>query len=188
MKYIDAELLRKEVKRLEKIAHKSTLGCADSETRKFLGGKEFAYQHVGTLIDSLQQKPLIHTELCTLIACDVIQSTAKRAIEKPQDKDKEEDLMIKKMEYLNLLEKSFSPQEQPEVDLEKEIDKEWRKCCPIDEGMGDEKAILINEQFHQIAHHFAELGRKQVLQEIYEGKVKPFDKIAAVWLDDEQNT
>lgn len=79
-------------------------------------------------------------------------------------------------------------QEQSEVDLEKEIDKEWRKCCPTDEGMGDEKAILVGEQFHQIARHFAEWGRKQVLQEIYEGKVKPVDKITAAWLDDEQHT
>lgn len=31
----------------------------------------------------------------------------------------------------------------------------------------------------------AEWGRKQVLQEIYEGKVKPVDKITAAWLDDE---
>ena len=49
-------------------------------------------------------------------------------------------------------------QEQPEVDLEKEIDKEWENCCPIDEGMGDESALLIVEQFHQIARHFYELG------------------------------
>lgn len=56
MKYIDANLLRKEVKRLEKTAHKSALGCADSETRKFHEGKDFAYQHVGVLIDSLQQE------------------------------------------------------------------------------------------------------------------------------------
>ena len=60
MKYIDADLLRKEVKRLEKVAHKSALGCADSETRKFHEGKDFAYQYVGflidMLIDSLQQE------------------------------------------------------------------------------------------------------------------------------------
>ena len=54
-KYIDAERLRKEVKRNEKAAHKSALGCADSETRKFHEGKDFAYQYVGILIDSLQQ-------------------------------------------------------------------------------------------------------------------------------------
>lgn len=56
MKYIDAELLRKEVKRLEKIVHKSALDCADSETRKFHEGKALAYQFVGMLIDSLQQE------------------------------------------------------------------------------------------------------------------------------------
>lgn len=56
MKYIDADRLKKEVKRLEKAAHKSALGCADSETRKFHEGKDFAYQHIGFLIDSLQQE------------------------------------------------------------------------------------------------------------------------------------
>lgn len=56
MKYIDTDHLRKEVKRLEKAAHKSALGCADSETRKFHEGKDFAYQHIGFLIDSLQQE------------------------------------------------------------------------------------------------------------------------------------
>ena len=53
-KYINAEHLRKEVKRLEKAAHKSALGCADRETRKFHEGKDYAYQHVGVIIDSLQ--------------------------------------------------------------------------------------------------------------------------------------
>jgi hypothetical protein len=55
-KYIDADLLKKEIKRLEKAAHKSALGCADSETRKFHEGKDFAYQNVGVLIYSLQQE------------------------------------------------------------------------------------------------------------------------------------
>lgn len=56
MKYIDAKCLRKEVKRLEKAAHKFALGCSDSELRKFFEGKDFAYQHVGFLIDSLQHE------------------------------------------------------------------------------------------------------------------------------------
>ena len=56
MKYIDADLLRKEIERLEKAAHSSALGCADSETRKFHKGKDYAYQHIGILIDSLQQE------------------------------------------------------------------------------------------------------------------------------------
>lgn len=36
----------------------------------------------------------------------------------------------------------------------------------------------------RIAKRFYELGRKQVLQEIYDGKTKPVDKITAAWLDD----
>lgn len=57
-----------------------------------------------------------------------------------------------------LLEIDSLQQDQPEVDLEKEIDSEWAKCNPIDEGMGDESALLVIEQFHYIAHHFYELG------------------------------
>ncbi len=56
MKYIDADRLRKEVKRLERAALGSALDCADSETRKFHEGKALAYQFVGMLIDSLQQE------------------------------------------------------------------------------------------------------------------------------------
>lgn len=49
-------------------------------------------------------------------------------------------------------------QEQPE-DLEKEIDKEWKKCNPTDEGMGVETANIHIEAFDMIAHHFYELGQ-----------------------------
>jgi hypothetical protein len=45
-----------------------------------------------------------------------------------------------------------------EADLEKEIDKEWNKCEPIDEGMGLEIASIEHEQFDNIAKHFFELG------------------------------
>ena len=48
--------------------------------------------------------------------------------------------------------------EQPEVELKKEIDVEWAKCEPIDEGMGLESANIVNEQFDAIARHFYELG------------------------------
>ena len=49
-------------------------------------------------------------------------------------------------------------QEQPEVDLKKEIDKEWKKCNPIDEGMGVEMAYIHIEAFDIIARHFYLLG------------------------------
>ncbi len=64
---------------------------------------------------------------------------------------------------------------EPEVDLEKETTRYLREECSAD----DEPSIS------DIARHFYELGRKQVLQEIYEGKAKPVDKITAAWLDDE---
>lgn len=48
--------------------------------------------------------------------------------------------------------------EVKEVDLEKEINKEWEKCNPIDEGMGVESAYVHIEAFDMIAKHFFELG------------------------------
>lgn len=57
-----------------------------------------------------------------------------------------------------LQEISSLQQEQPE-DLEKEIDKEWKKCNPIDEGMGVETANIHIEAFDIIARHFYELGK-----------------------------
>ena len=49
-------------------------------------------------------------------------------------------------------------QEQSEVDLEKEIDREWEKCNPTDEGMGVETANIHIEAFDMITRHFYELG------------------------------
>ena len=53
----------------------------------------------------------------------------------------------------------------------------------------DEGCMPIElEDIRDLARHFAEWGRKQVLQEIYDGKVKPVDKVTAAWIDDERNT
>ena len=49
-------------------------------------------------------------------------------------------------------------QEQPEAELEKEIEKQWEKCNPVDEGMGVESAYIHIEAFDIIARHFAEWG------------------------------
>lgn len=103
-KYVDADLLRKEVKRVEKAAHKFALGCADSEKRKFHEGKDFAYQYVGVLIDSLQQEPIEKDEETEkLIVCDIMEATAKRVNIDKQDKDKEEEAMLEKINYLRNL-------------------------------------------------------------------------------------
>lgn len=78
------------------------------------------------------------------------------------------------------------PEEKPSNDLETEITT-WipnHIKCEKDPDLG--RVIIKWAGF--VAHHFAEWGKKQVLQEIYDGKVKPVDKITAAWLDDEQNT
>lgn len=176
MKYINADLLRKELQKLKNELKVENYYLDNSEQAV---GYENALNDFESLIDSLQQEPLIHTELCTLIACDTIQATAKRAIEKPKDKDKEEDLMIKKMDYLNMLEKSSSQQKLSEVNLEKEVEKY------LLDNVDFVTKSTSKEMVNTLARHFAEWGRKQVLQEIYDGKVKPVDKITAAWLDDE---
>ena len=57
------------------------------------------------------------------------------------------------LDYLDYL-------EVKEIDLEKETDKEWNKCEPIDKGMGLEIASIEHEQFDNIAKHFYKLGLK----------------------------
>ena len=49
-------------------------------------------------------------------------------------------------------------QEQPEVDLEKEIRSMWEKCNPIDEGMGVESTYMHIEAFDIIVRYFFNLG------------------------------
>lgn len=46
--------------------------------------------------------------------------------------------------------------------LEDEIDSEWAKCKLIDECMGLESATLVNEQFYDIARHFARWGADNI--------------------------
>lgn len=54
--------------------------------------------------------------------------------------------------------RKYLQQEQPEVDLEKEIRSMWEKCNPTDEGMGVESTCIHIEAFDIIARHFYELG------------------------------
>lgn len=62
-------------------------------------------------------------------------------------------------QYTNLIH-FINTLEVEEVDLEKEMNKEWNKCEPIDEGMGLEIASIEHEQFDNIAKYFYELGLK----------------------------
>ena len=63
------------------------------------------------------------------------------------------------------------PKEPTSEDLIEEIDKIWKTCNPIDEGMGVETANIHIEQFDDIARHFAEWQKnkmKETLQTEYE--------------------
>ena len=80
-------------------------------------------------------------------------------------------------------------QEQPKVDLDAEIEMEWdsfNKHLAEYDKEAEEVVWLNRFSFEDIAHYFCKLGRKQVLKEIYDGKVKPVDKITAAWLDDKE--
>jgi len=74
------------------------------------------------------------------------------------------------------------PDEEPSKELEEEIQKAIDKY-PLNKADMDEDDIAT---YHQGlifgARHFAEWGRKQVLQEIYDGKIHPVDSITAAWL------
>ena len=84
---------------------------------------------------------------------------------------------------------SFQQEQQEEVDLAENIEMEWdsfnKHLAKYDEG-SVEVVWLSWVSFVDIATYFYKLGRKQVLQEIYDGKTKPVDKITAAWLDDKE--
>lgn len=67
-------------------------------------------------------------------------------------------------EYRNLSLKDF------ENELQKEINSEWLKCLPVDEGMGLESANIVNEQFEHIVRHFVEWTKKKIMYEAIEGR------------------
>lgn len=66
------------------------------------------------------------------------------------------------LKYVEKLKSKYAyrnkPDESVSDDLDKEIDKEWKKCNPVDEGMGVESAYMHIEAFDIIARHFAEWG------------------------------
>ncbi len=156
MKYIDAQRLRKEIKRLEKAAHRSALVCADSETRKFHEGKDFAYQHVGVLIDSLPQE----------------QEELPKIAEYYYHKGVYEGLSQGRADGLKILEESMKikadpvivikQQEQQEVDLGADIEMEWDSFNKhlAEYGKESDEVVWLNWlSFVDIARHFYELGK-----------------------------
>jgi len=168
MKYIDAEKLIAEINaRIERCEKDEEDGYPDTTS------PEAILKSVRTNIESLQQEQpegLHFTPLNWLIQKipsknwnDTVNNYAKKLrdclIKEGYLKDAE--ILQGYISYMNgnnVPMATIDEQEQLKVDLEKEIDKEWENCGPIDEGMGYESALLIVEQFHQIARHFYELG------------------------------
>lgn len=153
MKYIDAEKLKKFIdEKWKKLADKNV---------KVGGGKWDAeistYLSVLKLIDSLQQKqPEVQNGKFVFPKYLYARTVDNKTIDvsyAPQS--------MEAVEYI----KNDSV-EQQKVDLEKEIDNEWRKCLPTDEGMGLESANIVNEQFDVLARHFFELGQQEMRRRI----------------------
>lgn len=115
MKYIDADKLKAEIERRIAQWQPYTFACASQIASE-------AFDRIDELkglliyITSLQQEQLVNKDLGTLITCDIIEMTVKRAIDKPQDKEKEEELMTRKINYLRSLEENYVQQEQPDFD------------------------------------------------------------------------
>ena len=80
----------------------------------------------------------------------------KRRFEFHKERNRREDSAIQDVLYG--ISKFLDTLEVKEVNLEEEMNKEWNKCEPIDEGMGLEIASIEHEQFDNIAKHFFELG------------------------------
>ena len=77
----------------------------------------------------------------------------------------------------------------PEADLEAEVDKylveNYTNDTDVDTPFLERMFSHDRNDLVQFARHFAEWGRKKVLQEIHDGKYKVADKHTAVWLEDE---
>ena len=76
----------------------------------------------------------------------------------------------------DLLKIDSHPEEPASEDLEEEIDKIWKTCNPIDEGMGVETANIHIEQFDDIAKHFVEWQKQQMIKNAVDGCVSPIVK------------
>ena len=93
-----------------------------------------ALDYVILIINRLQQEESISDHYVRMGYCDEFKDDSKR---------KEE-------------------QEQPDDDLDKEIETMWKKCNPVDEGMGVESTYMHIEAFDIIARHFAEWGSEHL--------------------------
>ena len=148
MKYIDAEKLKAEIERRieasrQKIAEYEKAG--DSISASIEGLEVAPLISLHSYIGSLQQEQLPGIEENGIPGKDFIPVEWVDACEK-----------YGKWEIVK--------QEQPEVDLEKEIFDAEEKYGDINE-MGGYRIILFDDEFRNILRHFFELGRLNTRKE-----------------------
>lgn len=96
-KYIDAELLRKEIEKNKNMIN----GLFTEGDDSVYDGEDDAYNRVLRIIDSLQQEPIEKDEETEkLIVCDIIEATIARINGGKKDEEKEEKIMREKIAYL----------------------------------------------------------------------------------------
>lgn len=142
MKYIDAEKLI-EILEEKKKAEYENCGGVNSKTG--------VLQEVQELITSLQQEQIVPLKnkfvFPKFLYARTINNKTIDVSYAPQSLDA--------VEYTR---SDSLQQEQPEVGLEKEVEKKWNSFEIIDEGMGSEYINIGIEQFDEICRHFYELG------------------------------
>lgn len=156
-KFIDAEELKTSIKtRYDEMLNRAKI---DANNATYWNGKADAYRAIYDLIDSLQQdEKAVELEMCSqayweergwmMIPPDVTLKGIESLLEQVRKKLQQEQPQV-----------AGASKMEPGVDLEKEIENEWRKCCPTDEGMGLESANVVKEQFDAIAYRLIELGK-----------------------------
>ena len=156
MKYIDAEKLKTEIKRLEEMDY-------PCDTFEQSVGFYEALNRIKSFIDSLLQEQSISSNLDEAaedFVWEVMENDENGISElsrKLRPSSKISDYYDALAEFFKAGAKWYSQQEQLEVDLEKEIKEEYLKhrCY----GGRDNMLVILNEpQFNKIAKRFIELG------------------------------
>lgn len=95
------EKIKAEIKRRKKICE----GIFERESDTYYQGKAVAYGELLSFVNSPpEEKPIEKDEeMEALIACDIMEATVKRVNIDKQDKDKEEEAMLEKINYLRNL-------------------------------------------------------------------------------------
>lgn len=100
MKYIDADRLKAEIKRVIRFEELNFAAFGSSGQTLCTNTLE----QVLKIIDSLQQEPIEKDEDAEkLIVCDIMEATIARINKGKVDKEKEENIMMEKIKYLRNL-------------------------------------------------------------------------------------